>query len=153
MIINSNCLCFDQSWCMHMSILVRKSSSIHPRSAATVEPHPSDQWLLQTFFIVSLVSKFIVQATRPSQSAARVRTLVLLFCLSVCFSSWEVTFRSSNGNIACSTATSLSPLMGKFFSIVLLYLESHARYIKSQESQKTVFVPKSLTLHCDRWKA
>ena len=33
-------------------------------------------------------------------------------CLSFCHHR-EVTFRSSNLNIACSTATSLSPLMGK----------------------------------------
>ena len=39
--------------------------------------------------------------------------LRLSFCLSVILSSWEVTFRSPNLNIACSTATSLSPLIEK----------------------------------------
>ena len=38
---------------------------------------------------------------------------ILVVILSVSLSSWEVTFRSSNVNIACSTATSLSPLLGK----------------------------------------
>ena len=34
-------------------------------------------------------------------------------CHSVCLSSQEFTFRPSKLNIACSTATSLSPLMEK----------------------------------------
>ena len=38
---------------------------------------------------------------------------ILDVILSVSLSSREVTFRSSNMNIACSTATSLSPLLGK----------------------------------------
>ena len=40
-----------------------------------------------------------------------VSTLVVI--LSVCLSSREFTFRSSNLNIVCSTATSFSPLMEK----------------------------------------
>ena len=38
-------------------------------------------------------------------------TLVVI--LSVTLSSREVTFRSSNMNVVCSAATSLSPLIGK----------------------------------------
>ena len=38
---------------------------------------------------------------------------ILVIIWSVSLSSWEVTFRSSNVNIACSTATSFSPLLGK----------------------------------------
>ena len=46
-------------------------------------------------------------------------------CHSVCLSSGEVTFRSSDVNITCSTATSFSPLMRK----VVFYC-IHARYSK-----------------------
>ena len=38
---------------------------------------------------------------------------ILVVILSVSLSSQEVTFRSSNMNIVCSTATSLSKLPGK----------------------------------------
>ena len=72
------------------------------------------------------------------------------FCLSVCLSSREFTFRPSNVNITCSTATSLSPLMEKSLSIVFLYLESHTRYRKSRKLEKPFFGPTSLKLHFRR---
>ena len=60
---------------------------------------------------------------------------IMVVILSVSLPSREVTL-SSNVNIACSTATSLSPLLGKVFSIVLLYLESHTRYRKSRKLEE-----------------
>ena len=62
----------------------------------------------------------------------------VLFILSVCLSSREFTFRSSNVNIACSTATSLSPLMEKVsFYCTFVYRESRKVY-KVKKVRKTV---------------
>ena len=79
-------------------------------------------------------------------------TLVVILSsrLSVCLSSREFTFRSSNLNIICFTATSLSILMEKSLSIVFLYLESHARYRRSRKFEKPFFGPTSFKFHFRR---
>ena len=65
-------------------------------------------------------------------------TLVVI--LSVILSSREVTFRSPNLNIACSTATSLSPLIKKVtFYRTFVYREPHKVW-KVNKVRKTVFL-------------
>ena len=62
-------------------------------------------------------------------------SVATMFFHSVCHHGNSL-LRSSNVNITCSAATSLSPLMGKLFPILLLYQESHARYIKSRKLEE-----------------
>ena len=64
--------------------------------------------------------------------------LRLSFCLSFCHHR-EVTFRSPNLNIACSTATSFSPLIKKVtFYRTFVYREPHKVW-KAKKVRKTVF--------------
>ena len=80
-----------------------------------------------------------MQATRPSQSAARVRTLCFSFCLSVCLSSREFIFRPSNLNIACSIANSLSPLMEKVYFYCTFVSREPRTVYKVKKVGKTIF--------------
>ena len=69
-------------------------------------------------------------------------------CHSFCHS--VITGSHFQVNIACSTAISLSPLIKRLLSIVLLYIESHTRYGKSRKLKKPFFGPTCLNLHFRR---
>ena len=73
----------------------------------------------------------------------------MVVVLSVSLSSWEVTFRSSNMNIVCFTATSLSPLIGEAFLFVIVPKEPH-KVQKVKKVRKKFFSPINLTLHFRR---
>ena len=94
------------------------------------------------FIIVSLVmsiSKFLKMHQKTIRVQLREGPHFVLFILSVILSSWEVTFRSPNLNIVCSTATSLSPLIKKVtFYRTFVYREPHKVW-KVKKVRKTVF--------------
>ena len=71
-------------------------------------------------------------------------------CHSVCLSSREINFRSPNLNIMCSTATSLSQLMGKVTFYRTFVSRDPRKVWKVKKVRKTVFGPTSLTLHFRR---
>ena len=84
------------------------------------------------FFAYCIWSHRIHAWTRAKHFSALILSVILLL--------WKFTFRSSNMNIVFSTVTSLSPLMGKLFSIILLYLESHTRFRKLRKLEKQFFL-------------
>ena len=60
-------------------------------------------------------------------------------CHSVCLSSREFTFRSSNLNIACSTATSLTPMMEKVSSYRIFVSREPRKVQEVKKVRKAIF--------------
>ena len=87
---------------------------------------------------------------RGRELSTLVVILSVYLSLSVCLSSREFTFRSSNLNIACSTATSLSPLMEKVYFYRNFVSGEPRRYRKSRKLEKPFFGRTSLKFHFRR---
>ena len=71
-------------------------------------------------------------------------------CHSVCLSSREFTFRSLNLNIACSTATSLTPLMEKVSSYCIFVSREPCKVQEVKKVRKAIFGHMSLKFHFRR---